>query len=120
MKCSRRFTISCSRTSKESQQIARKTHRSRLERIIPSLRLTAIMTCKPKDSPDTEGKFSCLIIEDDPGFASMAAQVVRGQGGEPTVAANLQQARDALLGRSFDLLLLDNHLPDGKGYDFFE
>ncbi|MBI3848735.1 MAG: sigma-54-dependent Fis family transcriptional regulator [Verrucomicrobia bacterium] len=65
-------------------------------------------------------KFSCLIVEDDNAFATMAGQVVREQGGEPTLAATLSAARAAIVDRSFDLVLLDNHLPDGKGYDFFD
>lgn len=66
------------------------------------------------------GKFSCLIVEDDRSFASMAAQVVRGEGGEPVVTGTLAAAREVVAARSFDVVLLDNHLPDGKGYGFFE
>lgn len=50
----------------------------------------------------------------------MAAQVVREEGGKPTQAPTLLIARDALAHQAFDLVLLDNHLPDGKGYDLFE
>ncbi len=66
------------------------------------------------------GKFSALIVEDDQGFATMAAQVVREEGGGIVLAKNLAEARDATANRTFDLVLLDNHLPDGKGYDFFD
>ena len=68
----------------------------------------------------TPGKFSCLIVEDDNAFATMAAQVVRNEGGTVTSARNLAEAREATGSHSFDLVLLDNHLPDGKGYDFFD
>ena len=68
----------------------------------------------------TAGKFTCLIVDDDSAFATMAAQVVREEGGVVTSAKNLAEARDATANRSFDLVLLDNHLPDGKGYDFFD
>ena len=64
-------------------------------------------------------KFTCLIVEDDAGFATMAAQVVREAGGETTLAATLTAAREIVANHAFDLVLLDNHLPDGKGYDFF-
>src|SRR5690348_9313628 len=64
--------------------------------------------------------FSCLIVEDDKGFASMAAHVVRDEGGQPTCASDLASARAACAERSFELVLLDNHLPDGTGYGFFE
>ena len=66
------------------------------------------------------GSFSCLMVEDDKAFASMAAAVIRQEHGQPTVACDLASARNALAGGAFDLVLLDNHLPDGKGYDFFE
>ena len=65
-------------------------------------------------------EFSCLIVEDDVAFATMAAQVVRGEGGLTTLAKDLAEARHATANQSFDLVLLDNHLPDGKGYDFFD
>jgi DNA-binding NtrC family response regulator len=65
-------------------------------------------------------KFSCLIVEDDVAFATMAAQVVRDEGGEPTICHALAAAREAAGKILFDLVLLDNHLPDGKGYDFFD
>ena len=44
-------------------------------------------------------KFSCLIVDDDTSFAAMAAQVVRDEGGKPTVAKNLAEAREATTGR---------------------
>jgi len=64
--------------------------------------------------------FSCLIVEDDASFAAMAAKVVREEGGEATCAATIAGAREAVSSRGFDLVLLDNHLPDGRGYGFFE
>ena len=70
--------------------------------------------------PQAGREFSCLIVEDDEAFAAMAAEVVRGEGGSVTLAKQLLDARSATANRSFDLVLLDNHLPDGKGYDFFE
>lgn len=66
------------------------------------------------------GKFSCLLVDDDNSFTMMAAQVVREEGGAVTAAKNLAEARAATADGSFDLVLLDNHLPDGKGYDFFD
>jgi DNA-binding NtrC family response regulator len=50
----------------------------------------------------------------------MAAQVVRGEGGEPTSVESVGAAREVVAARSFDVVLLDNHLPDGKGYSFYE
>jgi DNA-binding NtrC family response regulator len=66
------------------------------------------------------GKFSCLIVEDDSAFAGMAAEVVRGENGRPTLCNNLAEAQQAVASNAFDLALLDNNLPDGKGYNFFD
>src|ERR1041385_2917760 len=71
-------------------------------------------------SDSLRNKFSCLILEDDPAFAEMAATVVRAEGGEPLVVGTLAAARDAVEAHIFAMVLLDNHLPDGKGYDFFQ
>lgn len=64
-------------------------------------------------------KFNCLIVEDDAAFATMATQVLRDEGGTVMHAKNLAEAQSFTANRSFELVLLDNHLPDGKGYDFF-
>lgn len=64
--------------------------------------------------------FSCLMVEDDLAFATMVAQIVREEGGVPTHCKTLAEARAVTAQRPFDLVLLDNHLPDGKAYDFFE
>ena len=65
-------------------------------------------------------KFSCLIVDDDAAFAAMAAKVARDEGGTVTLAANLAAAHEVTAKQTFELVLLDNHLPDGKGYDFFD
>jgi DNA-binding NtrC family response regulator len=70
-----------------------------------------------RKNPD---KFSCLIVDDDPAFATLAARVVRESGGEVTEAYSLASARERIVAKPFDVVLLDNHLPDGKGYDFFD
>ncbi len=72
------------------------------------------------DDNQTQRKFSCLIVDDDDAFAAMAANVVRDEGGIVTLAANLATAREVTAQQTFELVLLDNHLPDGKGYDFFD
>ena len=71
------------------------------------------MTAKPAEN------FSCFIVDDDVAFATLAANVVREAGGKVTLAHTLASARDISAAKTFDLVLLDNHLPDGKGYDFF-
>ncbi len=65
-------------------------------------------------------EFSCLIVEDDKAFAALAAQAMREEGVNVSLAADLAEAKELTAQRSFDLVLLDNHLPDGKGYRFFD
>jgi DNA-binding NtrC family response regulator len=64
-------------------------------------------------------KFSCLIVDDDAGFVAMLAKVIHAEGGEVSECANLKLAREAIERRWFDLVLLDNRLPDGTGFEFF-
>jgi DNA-binding NtrC family response regulator len=71
-------------------------------------------------APANAKNFSCLIVEDDLNFAAMSGQVVRAEGGLTQHAPTIAAARAAVARQAFDLVLLDNHLPDGKGYDFFE
>jgi len=64
-------------------------------------------------------KFSCLIVDDDAGFVSMLAKAVRQEGGQVSQCGDLKSAHAALEREFFQLILLDNRLPDGTGYDFF-
>jgi len=64
--------------------------------------------------------FSCLMVEDDLAFATLVSQIVREEGGIPTHCKTIAEARAVTAQRQFDLVLLDNHLPDGKAYDFFD
>lgn len=70
-------------------------------------------------SVNPEPSFSCLLLDDDQGFASMLATLVREQGGVPVHCGSLAEARAVLARRGFDLAVLDNRLPDGTGYEFF-
>ncbi len=63
--------------------------------------------------------FACLLVDDDVAFATLAAKVVREAGGAVSLAHTLANAGEISAAKRFDLILLDNHLPDGKGYDFF-
>ncbi len=67
---------------------------------------------------DASKNFSCLIVDDDSGFVSMLAKVVTQEGGRVTRCENLQAARAEIERNAFDLVLLDNRLPDGTGYEF--
>lgn len=66
-----------------------------------------------------DGTFSCLLMDDDPGFASMLAALVREQGGQPLYCSSVAEAREVIQRRSFDLAVIDNRLPDGTGYEFY-
>jgi DNA-binding NtrC family response regulator len=67
----------------------------------------------------SEDRFSCLLVEDDTGFADMLAKVVSGEGGEPSVCNTINAAQAHLAKRSPDVIILDNRLPDGTGYEFY-
>src|ERR1700677_1490981 len=64
-------------------------------------------------------KFSCLIVDDDAGFVSMLTRAVRQEGGESTPCPDLKSPPAMVEQRSFQLVVLDNRLPDGTGYEFF-
>src|SRR5512138_3203544 len=76
------------------------------------------MSAAADDTLEQAG-FSCLMVEDDPAFASLVTQVVREEGGQPMHCKTLAEAKAITAQRGFDLILLDNHLPDGKAYDYF-
>jgi DNA-binding NtrC family response regulator len=68
--------------------------------------------------PDTV-HFSCLLLDDDPGFAAMLAGIVSEAGGEPFLCHTIAAARARIAERAFDVAILDNRLPDGTGYEFY-
>jgi two-component system response regulator AtoC len=74
---------------------------------------------KAKMSAPGPERFSCLLVEDDEAFAAMTAKVVSEEGGEPRVCHTIAEARGAITERAFDLVILDNRLPDGTGYEFY-
>lgn len=63
--------------------------------------------------------FTCLAVDDDAAFLSMLERVIREEGGEPTLCGNIAAARRRLEEHSYNLILLDNGLPDGTGFDFY-
>jgi len=64
-------------------------------------------------------EFSCLLVDDDVGFTSMLAKIVGEEGGKPVACHSVAAARDQIAHRTFDLVILDNGLPDGTGYEFY-
>jgi DNA-binding NtrC family response regulator len=65
------------------------------------------------------GQFSCLLVDDDVGFTSMLAKIVTEEGGAPVSCHTVSAAREQISQREFDLVILDNGLPDGSGYEFY-
>ncbi len=59
-----------------------------------------------------------LLVDDDRVFSTLASRLLIENGYEVVVASNLFKAKQELLENSFDLVLLDHHLPDGTGADF--
>jgi two-component system, NtrC family, response regulator AtoC len=64
-------------------------------------------------------QFSCLLVDDDIGFASMLAKLVSEEGGKPVQCHSLEAAAEQIGKQQFDVVILDNGLPDGTGYDFY-
>lgn len=60
------------------------------------------------------------MVEDDHAFAALVLEVLRSEGLRPLHCPTLAAAHAVVEKQQFDLVLLDNHLPDGKGYDFFD
>lgn len=63
---------------------------------------------------------SVLIIDDDAGFALVVERRVKaalGSSTQTTHASTLKEARQILQGKFFNLVILDQHLPDGRGVD---
>ena len=63
--------------------------------------------------------FSCLLVDDDVGFTSMLSRIVTQEGGKPISCHTVSTAREQVDRSEFDLIILDNGLPDGSGYEFY-
>lgn len=63
--------------------------------------------------------FSCLIVDDDAAYAEMLTHVITAEGGAVTHCGTLAAAQAEVERRTFDLMVLDDRLPDGTGFDFF-
>ena len=56
-----------------------------------------------------------LIVEDEPGIAELLRFTLAGAGFETSIATNAMQARQAVLARAPEAILLDWMLPDFSG-----
>jgi DNA-binding NtrC family response regulator len=68
--------------------------------------------------PNT-ARFSCLLVDDDVGFNSMLSKIVVEEGGTPVSCHTIAAARDLIGRQEFDVVILDNGLPDGSGYALY-
>ena len=64
-------------------------------------------------------EFSCLLVDDDVGFTSMLSNIVVEERGTPVACHTVAAAREQVEQRAFDVIILDNGLPDGSGYEFY-
>jgi DNA-binding NtrC family response regulator len=62
-------------------------------------------------------KPNVLLVDDDPMILTSFARYLKGAGYDIKKAASLSEARDAVLSRLFDAVILDMVLPDGSGID---
>ena len=63
--------------------------------------------------------FQCLILEDEPPLAGLLSAAIEAIGGKVVVCSTIAQATQTLQNREFEVFVLDNYLPDGKGEAFF-
>ncbi|MET0634886.1 MAG: response regulator [Chitinophagaceae bacterium] len=59
-----------------------------------------------------------LIIDDDKDFCQLLESMLDSQKFTTLSVHSLQQAEEALMKIHPQIILLDNHLPDGRGIDF--
>ncbi len=65
----------------------------------------------------TPERISVLILEDDPAFGGVVEEELRARGHDVTRILSVADAREQLRDDSFDVVLLDLHLPDGSGLE---
>jgi two-component system, NtrC family, response regulator AtoC len=64
---------------------------------------------------------SALIVDDDPDIVEVLAEFVEREGFAVVArASTLKEARDRIAASPPDILLVDVHLPDGRGLDLLE
>src|SRR3954469_11225181 len=61
-----------------------------------------------------------LVVDDDTNALSGLAELVAHEGFTVATASTLQEARERMLERRPDVVLLDIQLPDGSGMDLFQ
>ena len=64
--------------------------------------------------------YTALVIDDDPGMLTLLQVVLQDAGFATTCLTQIQPALAVLKARPFDLLVLDQWLPDGNGLQICE
>jgi DNA-binding NtrC family response regulator len=67
--------------------------------------------------PSPPERISILVLEDDPAFAGVLQEELRGRGHSVETTRSVAEAIDQLGDATFDVALLDLQLPDGSGLD---
>ena len=62
-------------------------------------------------------KQDVLIIDDEQSILELFTKFLSGQGYAVSSASSLKEAREILASRDFHAVIIDQHLPDGKGID---
>ena len=63
---------------------------------------------------------TALVVDDDPAILQLLEEILQEAGFAPTCMTHAKPALAALADRSFDLLVLDQWLPDGNGLQICE
>jgi two-component system cell cycle response regulator len=69
------------------------------------------------EASDATGHWSLLVLEDNPGDATLIQEYLEGQGVNATYATRLCDALQLVHDREFDAILTDLTLPDARGFD---
>ena len=71
----------------------------------------------PPAPPDTVHSLRILLVEDHEDTRSVLLRLMTRWGHRVAAAASVAEAREMIVGGTFDMLLSDVGLPDGTGYD---
>jgi PAS domain S-box-containing protein len=90
---------------------------------VVELPITTATTPLPTIAPAptrAPGKRTVLIVEDEAPLRGALSSYLAAEGHRPDAVETLRDARDRMVGRRYDVLLLDMHLPDGTGLALWE
>lgn len=82
--------------------------------------LTRLPVCRQSHRTQNMKGWHILVVEDETFLRKSLGQFCEQQGSEVSLAANLAEAMALLQADTFDVALLDIHLPDGNGLEFFK